>query len=365
MRVFLGTIFVAVMLCGSSPAPAAWNVQTVDWQGTAGYNTGMYASLRLDADGHPHIGYYDSINGRLKYGRWDGSQWLLQQVDDSGADMGRYSALALGTFGQIHLSYRLGFMEGPVSYALQYAYSPDGVTWTRQTVDAGAPWIGAWTSIALDDYGYPRISYVDSTVETACYLKYARWNGANWSVQTVYAGGAIDGGTSLALDGDDNPAIAFADVVAPNTFLRYAFSSDGTNWDVATVDGSGSAGKYPSLAFDNGGAAHISYYDVGGQDLKYASLTWMGWLSGTVDSEGTVGEFSSLAFDLYDRPRISYFRRELTENHGTLKCAFWGDSGWVTMVVDGDLVAYYPTSIALDPAGNHRLAYTNFHTLSD
>lgn len=184
MRAFPGTILVAVLWWGSSPALAAWNVQTVDWQPTAGYNTGLDSSLRLDAYGNPRIGYYDSDLGRLMFARWDGSQWLIGEVPGTG-DRGRYASLALGGAGQVHLSYRLGWMEGPTSYALQYAYSPDGVTWTRQTVDASPGRTGNWTSIALDDWGYPHISYVDFTVETACSVKYARWDGGSWQTQSV------------------------------------------------------------------------------------------------------------------------------------------------------------------------------------
>jgi hypothetical protein len=37
-----------------------WNIQTID-------RDGLYSSLVLDSAGHPHISYYDSINGDLKY----------------------------------------------------------------------------------------------------------------------------------------------------------------------------------------------------------------------------------------------------------------------------------------------------------
>jgi hypothetical protein len=52
---------------------------------------------------------------------------------------------------------------------------------------------------------------------------------------------------------------------------------------------------------------HISYYDHGNADLKYARLTPGGWQVFLVDSADDVGQYSTIALDGQDRPHICYF----------------------------------------------------------
>ena len=67
--------------------------------------------------------------------------------------------------------------------------------------------VGKWdTSLALDGAGNPAISYYDRTNED---LKYAKWNGTSWDIETVDSAGNVGYDTSLALDGAGNPAISY------------------------------------------------------------------------------------------------------------------------------------------------------------
>jgi hypothetical protein len=152
--VMRSVVVVTAVLCslalligmGMSPA-CAWYVQTVDNVGDVGWD----ASLALDANGYPHISYYDYTNYNLKYAAWNGSTWNIQTVDND-LDVGEYSSLALDSSGNPRISY-YDYWNGFLKYA---AWT--GSTWSIQLVDTSGD-VGWYSSLALDASGYPHISY--------------------------------------------------------------------------------------------------------------------------------------------------------------------------------------------------------------
>jgi hypothetical protein len=81
----------------ASKSFGAWFIEVVDNVG------GRYSSLALDANGLPHIAYYDGIHGDLRYASRNGS-WTSVPIDTDG-DVGAYVSLALDNRGRVHLSY--------------------------------------------------------------------------------------------------------------------------------------------------------------------------------------------------------------------------------------------------------------------
>jgi len=87
-----------------------------------------------------------------------------------------------------------------------------------------------------------------------------------------------------------------------NLHEETSFSSNtrGNKWFNMTVDSQGSVGLYPSIALNNNFLPHISYYDSGNGDLKYAYYDGNQWHNETVDSQGNVGDWTSIALDSKD-----------------------------------------------------------------
>ncbi|MCK4444529.1 MAG: hypothetical protein KAW09_08295, partial [Thermoplasmata archaeon] len=271
-----------------------WQIETVDLRGS-------YTSLGLDSNDWPNIAYYDSVNDDLKFAKWSGTSWSIEAVDLEG-DVGRYASMALDSFDRPHIGYhRDEDAVGNKVFDLKYA-KWDGSQWTAEIVEAQGD-VGFWTSLALDDLDRPHISYVQSQTWD---VKYARWNGIQWDIQIVDSQGDLGYETSLFLDSMNRPHVSYMEVIDDNNVhLKYAYWN-GMFWLNETVDSSVKVGEFCSLALDSLDRPSIAYFSVTGSELRYAQWTGSQWAIETVDSLSHTGEDPFLVLDSLDVPHISY-----------------------------------------------------------
>jgi len=231
---------------------SSWTLETVETGGA------LHTSIALDGAGRAHISYFDEFAIRLKYARRDAAGWSIAVVDD--AATGADTALALDAAGapQIVYSDRSG------SSVLRYARWT-GATWALEAVAAATETPKA---LAVDGNGRPHIVYESQAHQ----LVYARRAGAGWSFSTIDNVWPDMGSEALALDGDMNVFTVYRGTGAVGTFKFARW--DGAAWSTETVDNQ-DGGRYASLALGADDVLHIAYQQTSGSFVKYASATLM------------------------------------------------------------------------------------------
>ena len=156
------------------PAGAAASVVDGD-----GFTVGLYTSIALDGSGQQHVAYHNASATSLVYARQEGTSWSVEEIDNT-ASVGYYPSIALDNDGRPHISY----VDSGSDY-LKYAHY-NGSGWEIAIIDDLTNDVFD-TSIAVNDTGHPQIAYSirnysSSTWEYA--VRYASYDGANWSIET-------------------------------------------------------------------------------------------------------------------------------------------------------------------------------------
>lgn len=329
-------LFVSITVFSAGPGMAAhaWEIETVDSEGSVGFES----SMALDSFGNPHIAYFDATNLRLRYASWTGVSWQYDTIDSSLLSVNLYPSLALDSKDTPYVSY-FNAVSGELKLATRQFSA-----WSTQTVDAAGN-VGAYCSLSLDPSEKPHISYYDSTNGD---LKYASWNGEEWVLETIDSEGMVGSYTSLAIDATGTPFISYHDIT--NGDLKCATKD--TAWKTTVVDRVGNVGLYTSLALDPSGNPRISYFDLTNVALKYAAWDGDAWNTEVVET-GILTYYTSLALDRFGVPSIACW----DATNMDLRYAKWDGSAWEAEAVDTENnVGMYP-SLTLDAFGKPHVSY--------
>ena len=237
---------------------SGWEIEVVD---SLGY-VGVGSSLDIDSQGRPHMTYGINQNGtaRIRYAYWDGTSWNFHDLNYS--NEAGDSHLVLDSLDNPHMSFR-DSTQGNVMYAMW-----NGSDWLVELVDdeAGS---GHQNSIALDTHDEPHIAYHTTYLPTDDEVRYASWNGTDWLIETARVGGSNAAEwLSLDLDSHGNPGIAYTKPSVGD--LLYIWKSEG-QWYNETVDPAiGVSVNALSFTFDQMDFPHVSYCYDGETDLLHA-----------------------------------------------------------------------------------------------
>lgn len=243
-------------------------------------------SIALDNSGYPHILYNYTCNAvehfqDLDHAWWDGSQWQTENIVDG-----------------VSLNYKPGHPSLAISDSnvMNVVFHvEENMYWATRQLPSGS-WIsmdiegvtGSHTSMALDNSGYPHVSYRIACSDTLG-LGYSYYDGASWIHQEVVSGDVK--GTCIVLDPDGIPCISFVDDT--DSDILYFAHKNGSDWEVESVDQAGNImWEFTSLGFASDGTPFIAYLDEEFEPgiLKVAQRNSGGeWTVTEVDEAGDSG----------------------------------------------------------------------------
>ncbi len=281
----------------------AWQFETI----SALNDTGVHPSIAVSPGGTTHVSFWQYYGGTPEgimsslYYTSRGSAWSGFEVVDQGVGIGFHSSLAVDSYGVPHVSY---YDEGHGD--LRYA-SRSGGWWQVRTIDSAGT-VGEGTALALDQANHAWIAYYDGSNAN---LKVARETSSGWQLQVVDSVGDTGREPAIAIGPDGVVHVAYHDVT--NNLLKHAYYKD-SHWNIETI---ATGSSEPSIAVDARGFLYVSYYDNVNYNLKFAYSTDGSWKYELVDSPGDVGMFNAIGIGTDNRVRIAY----LDSTNGDLKFA--------------------------------------------
>lgn len=275
---------------------SSWAISSIEYVARTNgslANEGL-SSIALDAQDNPHLCFmsglfFDPIHSSsgsidYRYAKKNGTAWTISSIPLPNDPL--ITSYVSAFWPSAESSIVVDAITGIAHVALQMAggrsgdvlgYWRTGLT-SALILDNSDRETGYQNSIALDGNGYPSISYESRKTG---HLKYARWNGSAFNVETVDSMPGIywqDRLSSIAIDPSGNPHIAYYGVTG---YYKYAHKTGGT-WSIESLDEYWTS--YPSLSFclDRSGNPRVALVRRP-SDLVYGYINGSSWSFTTVD----------------------------------------------------------------------------------
>ena len=227
-----------------------FEIETVDAPG----NVGGWTSLVL-VDDKPAIAYYDFDNGDLKFATKQGASWNVSKVDGADTDSGKFAAIAKDGSNGLGIVY-----YDATNGDLRYVTGTATGFGTPEVVD-GAGDTGQWPSLAYD-LGTALIAYQDFTAQD---LRFARRDGGSaWQLSTIDAGDWVGADTSIALDNTGKITVAYMDGLN-NDLLAAEYS--GSTWSTRKIAEAGANGYFNNVVLDEDNKPVFGTYTYTGTEF--------------------------------------------------------------------------------------------------
>ncbi len=246
-----------------------WAITVVDASGKVNGS----CSLVIDASNNAHISYYSEDGRSIRYAAWTGSQWTIKTVDSGNCFSS--CSLRLDLNNVPHVAYFTGEFSASglqsSNFTLKYA-KWSGQTWTIENVVSANLAVGTTgeqygpsgfsVSLMLDSSNRPRICFCSEYNSVI----YANRDDSGWQTFTVASGS--NKGCFLALYSNGAPHIIYQTISRYAAYANYT-SWNGSSWETIVIGIMGH-GTQPAIVLDVNDHPHVSFTKDG--ELYYATL---------------------------------------------------------------------------------------------
>lgn len=319
-----------------------WELEQVLDTGIHEYDDPVIA---VSPSGKPHIAYLDEYLNVIQYLTKEDSGWVTETVGQCYADEADFG-IAVDPSGVVHLCYTTQEEIGGPRYQLKYVVRDSG-GW-RQEDSFYLDESSRLPNLELDSLGRPHIVWLSQLD-----VKYAWYDGSFWNEEVVYSGRVKE--LLFELSPTDSPILAFHEYqYQPDHDVCWHAKREAGSWVIDLVSkGDEEVYQLIALAVDSTGSSHLLYsgfVDLPETSLRISYLQGDGkvWQNIGLPNDELIKIFYDMTLDIFDRPhfigRTFNQRGEIAGFHSSI----------------GNNINYAPKGMEITRSELHKNSLANF-----